>query len=76
MNAPDKKRPKILLHACCGPCSLEPVRLLRERGLEPALMFANNNIHPKDEWQRRWDTLTSWTKTQNLIVMHGPYNPK
>ena len=38
---------KILLHACCGPCSLEPVRLLREAGHELAVYYANANIHPE-----------------------------
>lgn len=28
----------LLLHACCAPCSLEPVRLLREEGLSHNLL--------------------------------------
>ena len=27
-----ESKKKLLLHACCGPCSLEPTRLLREDG--------------------------------------------
>ncbi len=50
----------LLLHACCAPCSLEPVRLLREEGFEPAICWTNPNIQPRDEWQRRLDELRRW----------------
>ena len=43
----------LLLHACCAPCSLEPVRLLREEGFEPTICWTNPNIQPRDEWRRR-----------------------
>lgn len=50
----------ILLHACCGPCSLEPVRLLREEGLEPTICWSNPNIQPVAEHDRRLRTLRAW----------------
>ena len=50
----------LLLHACCGPCSLEPVRLLREEGFEPTICWTNPNIQPVAEWRRRLDTLRFW----------------
>ena len=34
----------LLLHACCGPCSLEPVKLLRAEGFEPTICWTNPNI--------------------------------
>ena len=33
------KRIPLLLHACCGPCSLEPLRILREEGFEAKLIL-------------------------------------
>lgn len=50
----------LLLHACCGPCSLEPVRLLREEGFEPTILWSNPNIQPLSEHDRRLDTLRAW----------------
>lgn len=50
----------LALHACCGPCSLEPVRLLREQGFEPTIIWTNPNIQPVSEHLRRLDTLRSW----------------
>ena len=39
---------RLLLHACCAPCSLEPVRLLEEEGFEPTICWTNPNIQPSD----------------------------
>ncbi|MBQ4615132.1 MAG: epoxyqueuosine reductase QueH [Mailhella sp.] len=49
--------PKLLLHACCGPCSLMPLSVLRDEGWEVALFWFNPNIHPADEWLKRRDAL-------------------
>ena len=51
---------KILLHACCGPCSLEPVRLLRAAGHDLTIAYMNSNIAPADEYARRLSTLRAW----------------
>lgn len=50
----------LLLHACCGPCSLEPLRLLREEGFEPTICWTNPNIQPYEEHQLRMNTLLAW----------------
>ncbi len=49
--------PRVLIHACCGPCSLMPVVHLRDEGWEPSLFFYNPNIHPAWEWEKRRDAL-------------------
>lgn len=67
---------KLLLHACCGPCSLEPVRLLRSAGLEPVIFYANSNIHPAEEYARRLATLRTWAQREALDVVEGGYDPK
>ncbi|MBO4364788.1 MAG: epoxyqueuosine reductase QueH [Eggerthellaceae bacterium] len=66
---------KILLHACCGPCSLEPVRLLLEEGHRLTIMYANSNIHPKSEYQLRLQTLLAWANDEGIPVVEGNYNP-
>ena len=43
---------RLLLHACCAPCSLEPVRLLEAEGFEPSICWTNPNIQPADEHDR------------------------
>lgn len=53
-------RTPLLLHACCGPCSLEPVRLLREEGFEPTICWVNPNIQPVAEHDLRLRVLRDW----------------
>ncbi len=56
------ERIPLLLHACCGPCSLEPVRLLREEGFEPTICWTNPNIQPVAEHDLRLETLQAWAR--------------
>lgn len=67
----DKKR--LLLHACCGPCSLEPVRSLQAEGYEITLAYVNPNIQPVGEYERRLDTLRSWAQGEGIPVLAAPY---
>ena len=53
-------RTPLLLHACCAPCSLEPLRLLREEGFEPVICWTNPNIQPLAEHDHRLETLLAW----------------
>ena len=54
---------RLLLHACCGPCSLEPLRLLLEEGHDITIAYMNSNIHPQEEYLHRRDTLRA-TRTE------------
>lgn len=47
----------ILLHACCGPCSIMPVLRLLEEGFDIVLWYMNPNIHPLSEYLRRRDAI-------------------
>lgn len=52
----------LALHACCGPCSLEPLRLLREQGYSPTILWTNPNIQPVAEHELRLRTLLAWAR--------------
>ena len=76
---------KILLHACCGPCSLEPVRLFQETGINPTIYYTNSNIQPCIEYERRLETLRKWASKGSIEdaeliepvqVIEGAYDPK
>ena len=66
---------KLLLHACCGPCSLEPVKLLQAAGHDITIAYMNSNIAPADEYQHRLSTLLEWARSQGISVIEGPYEP-
>ncbi len=44
---------RILLHLCCGPCTVYPLARLRQEGYEISGFFHNPNIHPFQEFRRR-----------------------
>lgn len=66
---------RLLLHACCGPCSLEPTRILRAAGHDVSLFFSNSNIAPESEYARRLATLRAWAQGEGLPVTEGARNP-
>ena len=49
-------KPKLLLHACCGPCFTIPYEILKNY-FDITLYFNNSNIYPKTEHDRRLEEL-------------------
>lgn len=76
MQPAPENEDRLLLHACCGPCSLEPVRILRSEGVDPVVFYANSNIHPAEEYARRLATLREWAAGAGLEVVEGVYDPE
>ncbi len=56
----------ILLHICCGPCSVYPVKVLREQGYGITGRFYNPNIHPYKEFKKRLNTLEKYARDIEL----------
>ncbi|NCC23999.1 MAG: epoxyqueuosine reductase QueH [Deltaproteobacteria bacterium] len=46
-------REKILIHVCCGPCSIHPLERLLSDGHEVTALWYNPNVHPLREYLRR-----------------------
>lgn len=68
---------RTLLHACCGPCSLEPVRLYEEEGADFGIYYDNPNIHPKAEYEHRLETIEKFVaEPHGLPFIEGPYDPQ
>lgn len=66
---------RILLHICCGPCSIYPVDYLRREGHEVHGYFYNPNVHPFTEWERRRETLASYSEQIELpVIFDGDYD--
>ena len=47
------KRPKLLLHSCCAPCSSSVIELL-VKSFDVTVYYYNPNIYPEDEFEKRW----------------------
>lgn len=59
----------ILLHICCGPCSLYPLRTLRSAGHQVTGLFYNHNIHPYQEYVRRLSAAREMAERENLSLL-------
>lgn len=65
---------ELLLHACCAPCSLEPVRILGAHRL--SLVYYNPNIHPESEYIKRLEELRTWATNENIELLELEYDPQ
>ena len=72
-NLTDK--PKLLLHACCGICSLSVLEKLKNY-FNITVLYYNPNIYPKEEYDLRLDVLKKVIqKTDaNIQLMETIYN--
>ena len=61
---------KVLLHICCGPCAVFPVKELRSSGKEVTGFFFNHNIHPYTEYKLRLDAVRSYAQLVELSVVY------
>jgi len=58
----------ILLHICCGPCSIYPLAQLRAQGIEVQGYFYNPNIHPYREFKQRIQSVQQLAETTHFEV--------
>lgn len=71
MPSTDKPN-KLLLHACCGPCLMWPLKELKEAGVDVSLLFYNPNIHPNVEWERRLDNTVKVARHYDVpLIVRG-----
>ncbi len=61
---------KVLLHICCAPCSIMPVRHLRQLGMSVMGFFYRHNIHPYTECLKREQTLREYSTAIDLQVIY------
>jgi predicted adenine nucleotide alpha hydrolase (AANH) superfamily ATPase len=66
---------RLLLHACCGPCLIEPLEEFSATADELAIVFTNSNIHPAEEYERRKETLTAYADSVGATVIELAYDP-
>ncbi len=62
------KRPRLLLHSCCGPCSSYVLEYL-SAFFEITVLFFNPNIYPQSEYEKR---LSEQKKLIELMSFENP----
>ncbi|WP_418718879.1 epoxyqueuosine reductase QueH [Candidatus Allofournierella merdipullorum] len=69
------KKPRLLLHACCGPCSSAVLEQLLAH-FEVTILYYNPNIWPAAEYRRRGDELERFAAAfaPAVQVVEGDYD--
>jgi len=65
---------RLLLHICCGPCALYPIKQLAAgRFKEITGFYYNPNIHPPSEYKRRRHAMAEAEARLGFKVIYPPY---
>lgn len=73
----DGTRPKLLLHACCAPCSSATLERLSAH-FNLTILYYNPNIYPPEEYHRREAELERFVEQAgyHYPVVELPYDPQ
>src|SRR5690554_1716836 len=69
ISQPRDKKPTLLLHSCCAPCSSYVLELLKNV-FEITIFFYNPSIFPKEEYDKR---LIEFSKLDKYKIIEGKY---
>ena len=72
--------PRLLLHACCAPCSSATLERLAD-DFQVTILYYNPNIAPPEEYHRRADELDRFVQDagyagRGITVVRLPYDPQ
>ncbi len=65
---------KVLLHACCAPCSGAIIECMLEEGLTPVIFYSNSNIYPSEEYSLRRDECRRYAETMGVEFVEDVYD--
>lgn len=65
---------KVLLHACCAPCSSAILEAMVKNGMRPVIFYSNSNIFPLEEYNHRKDELLRYASEYGLTVIDDDYD--
>ena len=70
-----ENKPKLLLHACCGPCSTHTLNILKNH-FDITVFFDNSNIDTYEEFSRRLDAQKKVIESiGDVKLIVSPYLP-
>ena len=65
---------KVLLHACCAPCSSAILEWLLKEGYEPVIYYANSNIYPREEYIHRREECVRYAREMGVEIVEAEYD--
>lgn len=74
-----ERKPRLLLHSCCAPCSSSVLELLTKY-FEIDVYYYNPNIYPEDEFAKRADEqerfCQEFFEEKNITVIRADFDPQ
>ncbi|HQE59494.1 MAG TPA: epoxyqueuosine reductase QueH, partial [Spirochaetota bacterium] len=64
----------LLLHACCAPCAVYPLSVLKDFSL--TVFYYNPNITDADEYSLRLMELRKYLSREKINFAEGKYDPE
>ena len=68
-----KRRPKLLLHVCCAPCSAYIIKHILSPQYAVTIYFYNSNLDTQAEYQKRLDEVKKISKIYQVPLIIEPY---
>lgn len=65
---------RLLLHACCAPCSSAIVEWLLNNGYSPTIFYYNPNIYPREEYEIRKEESKRHAESLGIHWIDGDYD--
>lgn len=65
---------KVLLHACCAPCSSAIIECLLTNSIRPTIFYFNPNIFPEEEYKIRKAENQRYVESLQLDFINADYN--
>ncbi len=72
-------RPRLLLHACCAPCSSHTLRFVTQY-FDVTILYDNSNVFPREEYDKRRDEIEWFVnefnhrEKQDVKILFPKYN--
>ena len=65
---------RVLLHACCAPCSSAIVEWMMQHNIEPVIYYYNPNIYPREEYEIRKNESKRHAASLGITWIDDDYN--
>ena len=65
---------RVLLHACCAPCSSAIVEWMLNNGVQPTIFYFNPNIYPREEYEIRKEESKRHATSLGIQWVDGDYD--
>lgn len=65
---------RVLLHACCAPCSSAIVEYLVRQGVTPVIFYSNANIYPRGEYDHRLNECVRYARKWGVEIVDDVYD--